>query len=970
MGRSQIRSSSVSTRQSADSVAAEIDWSPLANLASQSERIEFIASHPELLQPAVVSNLVALVPQLAKSDRDKALAVAEGALTIAERLGDAKSLAQSLRAKANALYAAGQNKTAVRHHGKALRLFRSLGDTEQVARTLSSSIQPLILQGRYRQAFAAARAARKIFTAQGNKWRVARLDLNLGNIFDRQDRFAEALKCYQRAYQQLLIHEQDDPEAVAVALHNMAVAHVSLNEFRKATATYENARSFAAFHDMVVLVGQADYNIAWLHYVRGDYRRAISMLRAARETCRSTGDEYHVALCHLDLSEIYLELNLIAESAEAAEQAHASFSQLGMQYEKAKSIANLAMALSRQGDTARALEFFVQARRIFVQEKNKVLPAVIDLHRALVLFDEKRDAEANKLGAVTLDALQRFRLTDKAIVCRMLMSRLALRRQNVHGAQQQCTRALKALGRLEFPLLSCKAYALKGQIQAAASHDRRAYSAYQRARSYVESLRNRIHGEELKISFMKDRVEIYEGLVALCMKRNRRRSAMAEIFGYIEQAKSRTLFDFLSTSRSPSSPEPQEQSEHARKIRELREDLNWFFHRTERAQLEQAPRQQLSALRAGSQRRERELLKLSREQVSEDDGEAEVQLAPTFTVDRVQESLPPDVVILDYFQVQGQMIVILLSHERLEIIPLGEFSRIATALDLLQLQLGKLLLGPDYVKLFAKALLNATQTHLHDLYKLLIEPVRGLLTAKHLVIAPYGILHHLPFHALFDGRQYLIDEFTISCAPSASVYSLCRERGLSARGSSIQRSLVLGIPDASVPFVREEVEAVAASLPNAEVLLGQSATAERLRQQGPSSRFIHIATHGHFRQDNPMFSGIKLGDSYLSLYDLYQLELPAELVALSGCSTGLNVVAAGDELLGLARGLIRAGAETSMLTLWDVQDQSSAQLMKSFYTNLAGGSSKAVALQQAMLQLKSEHPHPYYWAPFVLIGKA
>ena len=118
-----------------------------------------------------------------------------------------------------------------------------------------------------------------------------------------------------------------------------------------------------------------------------------------------------------------------------------------------------------------------------------------------------------------------------------------------------------------------------------------------------------------------------------------------------------------------------------------------------------------------------------------------------------------------------------------------------------------------------------------------------------------------------------------------------------------------------------------------------------------------------------MFSGIKLGDSYLSLYDLYQLKLPAELVALSGCSTGLHVVAAGDELLGLARGLLHAGAETSMLTLWDVQDQSSAQLMKFFYTNLARGGGKALALQQAMQQLKSELPHPYYWAPFILVGK-
>ena len=119
-----------------------------------------------------------------------------------------------------------------------------------------------------------------------------------------------------------------------------------------------------------------------------------------------------------------------------------------------------------------------------------------------------------------------------------------------------------------------------------------------------------------------------------------------------------------------------------------------------------------------------------------------------------------------------------------------------------------------------------------------------------------------------------------------------------------------------------------------------------------------------------MFSGIRLGDSYFSLYDLYQLKLPAELVALSGCSTGLNVVAAGDELLGLARGIIHAGAQTSLLTLWDVQDRSTAQLMKYFYGHLASTRNKAEALQKAMHRLRSEYPHPYYWAPLILIGKA
>lgn len=952
--------------QSANDLPDGNRWTEMADLSSQQARTEFIDQHAELVTPAVVSNLTALVPQLVKSARDKALAIAEVAVMIADRLGDANSVARSLRAKGNALYALGQIETALEHHRKALRRFRYLGDAEQIARTLSSSIQPLLLQGRYSRALAAAREARKIFAEQGNRWRLARLDLNVGNIFDRQDRFAEALEYYERAYEYLSLHEQDDPEAVAVALHNLAVSYVSLNDFRRASTTYEQARSFAAAHDMPLLVGQADYNIAWLHYLRGDYSRAISMLRAARETCLSAGDDYHVALCHLDLSEVYLELNLSGEAADAAEQAGAGFSQLGMHYERAKSVANLAIALGQQGKSARALGLFLQARQIFAGEKNKVLPSVVDLYRALVLYRESRDAEARRLCLAALQAFQRLRVNDKAIVCRLLLGRLDLRSNDVRSAQHQCARVLKSLTRLELPALNCQAHALEGQIEAALGQEGRARHAYQRASVYLERLRNSIHGEDLKISFMKDRVGIYEALVGLSMKRRNRAKAMAEIFEHVQQAKSRTLLDLLSTPRSTFWLEPQGQTEHARKIQELREELNWYFHKTEMAQLQQASRHDLTELRTQSRRRERELAKLLREHVPPCDDEAAFQFAVTLSIQQVRESLPADATILEYFQAHDQIVVLSLSRDRLQIVPLGDLSRISTSLELLQLQLSKARLDREYLATFASALLNATQAHLQDLYKLLVEPLRESLVTSHLVIAPYGILHSLPFQALFDGKQYLIDDFTVSYAPSSSVYALCQGRSARADGGS----LVLGIPDSAAPFVQEEVEAVAACLPNCEVLLGKSATAENLRQKGQYSRFIHIATHGYFRRDNPMFSGIRLGDSHLNLYDLYQLELPAELVALSGCSTGLNVVAAGDELLGLTRGLIHAGAETLLLTQWDVHDETSAQLMKCFYTYLNTAGSKVWALQQAMQQLKLERPHPYYWAPFILVGKA
>ena len=260
---------------------------------------------------------------------------------------------------------------------------------------------------------------------------------------------------------------------------------------------------------------------------------------------------------------------------------------------------------------------------------------------------------------------------------------------------------------------------------------------------------------------------------------------------------------------------------------------------------------------------------------------------------------------------------------------------------------------------------ESTDSHLQSLYQELIAPIRHLLDSKHLVFVQHGLLHYVPFHALHDGTSYLIDQFTISYAPSASVYAHCQSKHVNTTG----QALVLGVPDERTPAIRDEVKALVGILPDSHLFVGKEATLEILQAHGPRSRIVHIATHGYFRQDNPMFSSIHLGDAHLSLYDMAHLQLPVDLAVLSGCATGLNVVTPGDELMGLVRGLLQAGARSMVLSLWDVHDDSAKEFMLEFYRELLNGSSKAEAVQKACMTLRRSRSHPYYWAPFLLIGK-
>jgi CHAT domain-containing protein len=144
---------------------------------------------------------------------------------------------------------------------------------------------------------------------------------------------------------------------------------------------------------------------------------------------------------------------------------------------------------------------------------------------------------------------------------------------------------------------------------------------------------------------------------------------------------------------------------------------------------------------------------------------------------------------------------------------------------------------------------------------------------------------------------------------------------------------------------------------------------DALRSAASGCGVLHLACHGLFRADNPMFSSLKLHDGWLTAADAMRLDLKGTLVTLSACESGRNEVFAGDELIGLTRAFLGAGAATLAVSLWLVQDETTASLMARYYERLRDGAGPAEALRAAQLAIKDEHPHPYYWAPFVLIGR-
>ena len=267
-----------------------------------------------------------------------------------------------------------------------------------------------------------------------------------------------------------------------------------------------------------------------------------------------------------------------------------------------------------------------------------------------------------------------------------------------------------------------------------------------------------------------------------------------------------------------------------------------------------------------------------------------------------------------------------------------------------------------------------------QLYTLLIEPIAAYLPTdpEDLVIfIPDCSLFLVAFPALQDATgTYLIEQHTLSIAPAIEVLSQTHQ--LAARRAENDAILIVGnptMPDGLTSLAGAEAEAdQIADLWSTVMLTANEATETRIVEQMPGARVIHLATHGMFDDEAGLSSAIALApsnqdDGWLTAAEILDLSLNADLVALSACSTGLGRIS-GDGVIGLSRSLMASGVPSVLVSLWNVNDRATADLMVEFYTVWQGeGLGKARALRRAMLAVKEKYPHPYYWAAFSLIGE-
>lgn len=863
-----------------------------------------------------------------------------------------------------AVVAEGQLERAIKLLEDSEALFISLDRPHMAASTQVIKLYALALLGRYDEAIACGLRARDVLIAHGDYLAAAKIEHNIGNIYLRRDRYEEAEEF------QLIARERfaalNDQKQLAKIDNNLAIIYSSQHNFRRAEQLYDQALKNAESGGLVLTQAEIEASMGNLALFQGRYDRALDYLERSRRKYSALGMPHLAAVAEQEIADAYLELNLAPEAAAIYERVTKTFSELGMQGEEARALAQHGRSLILLNRLESAHALLAEAGKLYLAEGNKVGKAMVTLIEAQ-LYQAEGDYEASHAAAFSAEEpLAAAGAWRRQLLARWLRGESTRSQGKDKEARALLESTLEESEQRSLSDIAQRCYTSLGLLAIQFGERQAAEVSFNRAVKLIEDLRAPLPAEEFRTAFFTDKLIPYNELVRICLDDENHNRA-SEALSLTERARSRALADNLGgTLKLRMQPRDAFEAGLLARLEELREEMNWFYSLINRAPGGDVAHSNpdMPSLHEAVREREDETLEIMR-QLQQRNQAIFIQ-AQTLDVAELQRRLSTETAFIEYTSLDGELLAFVVTDEGVEVLRhLASEAEVNVLLGQLRFQIDALRFGAKRMRQHLPKLTTRIQHHLKALYDLLLKPLEGRTGARRFIIAPHRSLYYIPFQALHDGTRYVIERREVGYAPSAVVLLHC----LAQPRRPMQRALLFGVADAQTPRVRDEIETLAPLFPESIALLDERATLAALKEFAPAADILHLACHGQFRPDNPLFSSLRLGDGWLTVRDTYNLNLKCELAALSACETGVNEVAPGDELIGLARGFFSAGAPSLLLSLWTVDDEATAELMTSFYQHLLTGHNPAGALRAAQLHLLEKQPHPFFWSPFMIVGR-
>jgi tetratricopeptide (TPR) repeat protein len=902
------------------------------------------------------------------SNPETSLEYANEIIGIGCLLGETGILALGLMARGDAVKLKGRHEEAWDTLGLAGDYYHTIGDEIGWGRTRIGRLSVCMNVNRIDEALTDAQIARDIFERCGESIRVLRLEMNVAYFHMQVGNYQQALSGYTKALETAFSLKELGIEYVGILHTNLGYTYAQLGNLRQANEFHQLAYNDYVERDETLRIAMAKSNLAYIAMLQGRYRDALNWLHSTGSLSNGDFPVEYITARRL-LIQCYLFLNRYQEARRYALEILEQCRTMKMMIETGFILLYLATAEAELGNEVAAITAINDADSIFTHMGSQSWASNARLKRAQLAFKMGNWDISN---AQTIDVIEYFLTSQEQInlaSATLLRGQIASAQKNWGMASQTALDSLRIAWKTHTPWLRYSSQLLLGQVAEAQDQTQTAIRRYRAAAGTIERLQRELT-ITLRPGFLGSKEEALHRLIGLHLSNKSNDPAAA--WEALERAKSQTLLNHLMNREKLRWTGNNSRTEAlVQQLEQLRQDYAAYDRTAHESPLSG---EMIMRGLAGNELRQALLdcenkIRSVTEQLYLISGNNSMRELKTPSVANIQPLLGADHIMVEFYIQDQHLWVFTIDQNDIKAFPLqttvNELGRAIREFEFDREVALVICADHGFLSTEAREHGAIIRDDLKHLYHLLVEPIAEVIDGKKRVtIVPYGLLHYLPFHLLYTGHHYWIEQSEIVVVPAAGLMLAESPRRLSG-------ALILSDDwNGRLPQTLAEGQMIAEMLKGN--LYVNEQTERRLLAAEPR-QILHIAAHGKYRMDQPDMSYIHLHDGQLLSDDLFQNNLSYELVTLSACETGRAKAVSGDELIGLGRGFLYAGAGALIASLWRIEDQLTLRLMNKLYAGLRKKDvSKAAALQRAQLEILEETPdlHPLLWGAFQLIGNA
>lgn len=953
--------------------------------------------------------------------------------------GQSEQLADSLLQKGKQFDRSGNMEQAEIYYREAYHLYRDFRDTTSWLEAGKEYASAMVYRSKNEEAMALYQQLLTVDHPANDVYNRGDLYNSMGWSSSRIGKTGEAMSYYQKALP--LAEQSGDSLLIGVVYDNLGSVFNKKGNYGKALEHSQKALPYFKGLGNHTSIAITLSNIAGIYRKLSLYDKALEYYLESLEIRKELGNAFMMSVNYNQIAGLQRELGNYDQALVAYQQSLKYSRQAGVPQRMGIILNNIGLLYKTLGESEKARDYYQQSLRIKKKGGSLRSISTTSINLGNILLEQGHTREAAKYYQKAL-ALRKEVGNPYDIASSLNnMVKIALEEPNVEQAQAYA-RQIKVIGdsTQSYDILEdASGYlgdisALQGKDQAALQHYRKAYSyseylpenhkldiLKQLARQYhkLNSDSAVVYGQkavdiiemertkagaisELKTGYFKKHSDFYTELASWVLHYTQ---DTPRAFRLVEQAKARSFSDDL--AKAIKNIDQQLPEEVRVRRQEMQATIDSLYTR-----LERAPDAQQKA-QIGQNIRTEELNYAAYENQLKENYPVlqKMELPEAVSLSQARALTPDHSAVLEYAIAGNELIMFLISQDEVRV---EQFS-LPGSQPLDSTLTRRVAAFRDAI--LANADRSTLRSHSDKLYQALIKPFESSLQKyQNLIVVPDGALAYLPFEALWQGEQYLVENFKVKYEPSLTSLTLL-ERALPAEGKellAVAGSQFSGSSEpplganslAALPSTVMEVDSIASHFQQVSTLKDGQVSEQAFKNllQENRYRYVHLATHGIIDEDQPGRSGLALStqgaitassreDGLLRSSEIFGLNMNSDMVVLSACNTGLGKVVEGEGMLGMQRSFFYAGASTVVVSLWNVYDRSTASFMNEFYKALIKGESeegwvdstlrwigwndslpfgkKAAAMREAKLQMIN-HPlfnHPVYWAPFIVVGR-